>query len=102
MLESTGRPRFLPFAATATPLLHQHHILESGEVNIKNPCELATIEQVSQGRRLRSENAWTETHTHVVIVHLVLIVPTYHLCLQEHHQVYQNLLVQGRQLVQEI
>ena len=103
MFEIGGWSRgLLSLAAAAAPLLHRTDVLILREVDVQVACELATVEEVSQGGTLGSEDAGTETDAHVVVVHLVLLVTYNYLPLQERHQVHHDLSVQGRQLVQKI
>ena len=59
----------------AAAFLHTHDLLVSVEEDIQYPCELARVEQVGKCGRFRAEDTRAETDAHVVIVHLVLILP---------------------------
>lgn len=99
MLEARdGSCRFLSLAPTTTPLLHGNNLLISGKVDVQNSSKLAAVEKVSKGRVLRPKNAWSETNTHIVIVHFVLVMPMNHLTFQKCHQMHKNLSVERREL----
>ena len=103
MLEACDRScRLLSLAPTTTPFLHGNNLLISGKVDVQNSSKLAAVEKVSKGRALRPKNAWSETNTHIVIVHFVLVMPMNHLTFQKSHQMHKNLSVERRKLWKEI
>lgn len=95
MFEISGWSRgLLSLATAAAPLLHRTDVLVLRKVDVQDACELATVEEISQGRALGPEYAGTETDAHVVVVHLVLLVTDDYLTSQERHQVHHDLSVQ--------
>lgn len=103
MFEVAGGPgRFFSVAAAATAFLHGHDFVEAIEVDIENACKLATVEQVCESGSHGPEYTGAEAHAHIIVIHLVLLLPAYHVLLQKCHQVEQYLLVQRRQLIQHI
>lgn len=67
----------------AAALLHAHDLFVSVEEDVENACELAAIEQICEGRTFRTEYTRAETNTHVVVIHLILVLTGNHLQLKE-------------------
>ena len=79
-----GGRRILALRAHLLYLLQD--ILKSSKENLENAHELATIYEVYFRNGLGFEDAGEEADGHVVIAHLVQLLPRHHLLLEEDEQ----------------
>lgn len=103
MFEITNRPCiFFSLAPTATSFLHGHYFFITREVYVENARVFARVHQICKCWGFRPEDAGTETNTHVVVIHFVLMLTCDDLVTEETHQIVENLSVEFWQLVEEI